>query len=105
MLTGPEGADYSILVDDGRLRVRTGLQRTADGIVTMPASLFLKLLCGRSGFSQEMFAGRIRFEGQPHSWMVVAGMIANFRGQLEIQGPQGWGPRLLGRWLSSKGDV
>ncbi len=105
MLTGPEGADYSILVEDGRLRMRPGLRRPADAVITMKSTLFLKLLCGRSSWSQELLAGRILAEGQPHAWMVVAGIISNFRGQVHTQGPQGWGPRLLGRWLASTGDV
>jgi alkyl sulfatase BDS1-like metallo-beta-lactamase superfamily hydrolase len=105
VLTGPDGADYSLFVDDGWLRVRVGLHRPADAIITMKSALFLKLLSGRTSWSQEMLAGGMLIEGQPHAWMVVAGIVASFRGQVETTGPPGWGPRLLGRWLASKGDV
>lgn len=104
-LTGPDGGDYTIRVNDGRLRITSGLQRPADSAVTMTARLFLKLLCARASWGQEELAGRIRTEGLPHASMVLAGIIAGFRSHLGVSGPAGWVPRLLGRWIAQKGNL
>jgi hypothetical protein len=105
ILTGPDGGDFTIHVDDGRVGVRRGLDRPADAIITMPSTVLFKLLCGRASWSQEELGGRVRTEGQPHASMVLAGIVTSFRSHLQASGPAGWGPKLLGRWIAQKGDT
>jgi nucleoside-diphosphate-sugar epimerase len=104
MLSGPGGGDFTIRVDDGRLGVRPGLDRSADAVIGLPATVLFRLLCGQASWSQEELAGRIRTEGLPHASMVVAGIITNFRAQLLRPGPPGWLPRVLERWMAQKAN-
>ncbi len=103
-LSGPDGGDFTVRVNDGRLTIAPGLARQADATVTLPACLFLQLLCGRASWGQEEIAGRIRTEGLPHASMVLAGVITGFRAHASVPGPSGWVPRLLARWIGQKGN-
>jgi UDP-glucose 4-epimerase len=97
-LTGEGGGDYTLEVRDERLRVRAGIPRPPTATLTLPASLLLELLAGKTDFSSVQITGRLRVEGEGHAALLLAGMIAAFRNAVRGTGPLPL--RWLGRWIA-----
>jgi nucleoside-diphosphate-sugar epimerase len=62
-LNGPVAGDFSLLVEDGRLKVRAGAPCLPTSMVTMTATLFRDLLAGRATFDDAAAAGQIDWFG------------------------------------------
>jgi UDP-glucose 4-epimerase len=95
VLTGSGGGEFTIRASQGRLLASGGLQPTADATVQLPAVTFLQLLRGEASWTQKQLSGQILAEGQAHAPMVIAGMIAGFRTQMQLPGIAGAATRLV----------
>ena len=84
----------------GRLSVRKGAPRPADGAVFLPARLLLDLLTRKADFASAQLTGRIRTEGQGLASMVVGGMIGGFLAATKTPGFAGRAARALQRWMA-----
>jgi UDP-glucose 4-epimerase len=98
-LSGPEGGDVTLRAHGGRLSVRKGAERPADGAVFLSARLLLDLLTGKADFASAQITGRIRTEGQGLASLVVGGMIGGFRAAARTPGLAGRTARALQRWM------
>src|SRR5207237_8681092 len=88
-LSGPDGGDVTLRANGGRLSVRKGAPRPADGAVFLPARLLLDLLTRKADFASAQLTGRIRTEGQGLASMVLGGMIGGFRATADAPGLRG----------------
>jgi len=98
-LSGPNGGDVTLRADAGRLAVRKGTPRPADGAVFLSARLLLDLLTHKADFASTQLTGRIRTEGQGLASMVVGGMIGGFLAATRTPGLGGRAARALQRWM------
>jgi len=98
-LSGPGGGDITLRADAGRLSVRKGAPRPADGAVFLSARLLLDLLTHKADFASTQLTGRIRTEGQGLASMVVGGMIGSFLAATRTPGFAGRAARTLQRWM------
>jgi UDP-glucose 4-epimerase len=62
-LNGPVGGDFSLVVEDGRMKVRAGALSSPTSTVTMAASLFRDLLAGRASFDEAFAVGQVDWFG------------------------------------------
>jgi nucleoside-diphosphate-sugar epimerase len=62
-LNGPVAGDFSLIVNDGRMRVRAGVPPFPTSTVTMTAALFRDLLAGRASFDDAIGSGQIDWFG------------------------------------------
>ncbi|TMB35182.1 MAG: NAD-dependent epimerase/dehydratase family protein [Deltaproteobacteria bacterium] len=99
-LSGPDGGDVTLRANGGRLSVRKGAPRPADGAVFLPARLLLDLLTRKADFASAQLTGRIRTEGQGLASMVVGGMIGGFLAATKTPGFAGRAARALQRWMA-----
>jgi nucleoside-diphosphate-sugar epimerase/putative sterol carrier protein len=99
-LSGPKGGDVTLRAHDGRLSVRKGAPRPADGAVFLSARLLLDLLTGKADFAAAQITGRIRTEGQGLASLVAGGMIGSFRAAAKAPGLAGRTARALQRWMN-----
>jgi nucleoside-diphosphate-sugar epimerase/putative sterol carrier protein len=98
-LYGPNGGDVTLRAHGGRLSVRKGAPRPADGAVFLSARLLLDLLTGKADFASAQITGRIRTEGQGLASLVLGGMIGGFRATARAPGLAGRTARALQRWM------
>lgn len=99
-LSGPNGGEVTLRAHDGRLAIRTGAPRPADGAIFLSARLLLELLSGKADFASAQITGRIRTEGQGLASMVLGGMIGGFQAATRIPGLAGRGARAFQRWMA-----
>jgi UDP-glucose 4-epimerase len=100
-LTGPDGGDLTLRVADGRIRLRRGLPRPANAVVSMKARTLLDLLAGRGDVAAAQLTGKIRIDGQGHAALVIGGLVAGFRAAGRRPGWRGFTARKLARWISA----
>jgi UDP-glucose 4-epimerase len=100
-LTGPDGGDYTLRVGDGRVRLRPGVPRPANAVVSMKARTLLELLAGRGDIAGAQLTGKIRVDGQGHAALVIGGLVAGFRDAGRRPGWRGFTARKLARWISA----
>jgi UDP-glucose 4-epimerase len=62
-LNGPVAGDFSLLVENGTLRVRAGAPSLPTSTVTMTATLFRDLLAGRASLDDAFASGKIDWFG------------------------------------------
>lgn len=63
LLNGPVAGDFSLIVEDGRMRARAGALSSPTSTVTMTALLLHDLLAGRISFDEAMVSGQIDWFG------------------------------------------
>ena len=100
-LTGPGGGDFTLRVADGRIRLRRGVPRPANAVVSMKARTLLDLLAGRGDVAAAQLTGKIRIDGQGHAALVIGGLVAGFRSAGRRPGWRGFTARKLARWISA----
>jgi UDP-glucose 4-epimerase len=98
-LSGPNGGELTLRAHGGRLSVRKGAPRPADGAVFLSARLLLDLLTGKADFASARLTGRVRTEGQGLASMVVGGMIGGYLAASKAPGLAGRTARALQRWM------
>jgi UDP-glucose 4-epimerase len=99
-LTGTNGGDVGLVLEDGHLTVSHGIPRPPSVVVTMKAATFVDLLAGRLDFATAQFTGKIRVEGEALSAMLIQGMIQRFRGEAAKPGAGGFMARKLSQWIA-----
>ena len=99
-LTGSGGGDFILRIADGRIRLRRGVPRPANAAATMTAATLLDLLAGRTDVAAAQLTGKLRIDGQGHAALVIAGLVAGFRGAGKQPGWRGWTARRLARWIA-----
>jgi hypothetical protein len=62
-LNGSVGGDFSLVVEDGRMRVRAGTLPSPTSTVTIAATLFRDLLAGRVSFDEAFAVGQVDWFG------------------------------------------
>jgi len=75
-LNGSVGGDFSLIVEEGRLRARAGASPSPTSIVTMTATLFRDLLAGRTSFDEAMASGQIDWFGTDADRELLGRIIA-----------------------------
>lgn len=100
-LTGRGGGRFSVAVRDGQVSIRRRQPSAPDAIVTLDASLFRRILSGKTSWGKEQLVGKIRAEGQAHAPMVVAGIISTYRSSLSQPGLAGMVTRGFSRWVEA----
>jgi putative sterol carrier protein len=98
-LSGPDGGEVTLRAHGGRLSVKKGAPRPADGAVFLSARLLLDLLTGKADFASAQITGRIRSEGQGLAPLLLGGMIGGFRTAARAPGLAGRTARALQRWM------
>jgi nucleoside-diphosphate-sugar epimerase len=102
-LTGHGGGDFTMIADDGRMRVKTGIPRPPTSIATLTAALFLDLLAGRASFATAQFTGQVRIEGDPVAAFMLGGLIARYKQLQDVTGVRGIATRAFSRWINQGG--
>ena len=103
-LTGEGGGDFGLILDGGHLHVSRRPPRPPTSIVTMPASVLLDLLAGKTDMSAVQFgSGNLRIEGDPMAGMVIGGLVEIFRQGRTAPGAQGVVTRAMGKWFAMAG--
>jgi hypothetical protein len=97
-LTGEGGGDVGILWDAGKLTVTRKPPRPPTSIATMPATLLIDVLTGRTRLATHLLTGRLHVEGAPAAGKALVWLIDDFPGQA---GLQGLAVRALSRWMAA----
>jgi UDP-glucose 4-epimerase len=99
-LTGPDGGDFTLRIDRGRISIKPGVPRPPTSALTMPAGLFFDMLAGRADYYTAQVTGKIRITGDPIAGMVLGGMVGQFRASRERPGLAGAAARGFYRWMT-----
>jgi UDP-glucose 4-epimerase len=98
-VAGPNGGDYTVVIDDGEVTVRTGIPRPPDSTVSIRVETLLELLAGKGDVATAILVGKLRVRGEPLGRIVMSGIIDAFRRAAEAEGVQGKVARGLSRWF------
>jgi UDP-glucose 4-epimerase len=104
-LTGPRGGDYALSLSDGKLRVRAGVPRPPETVLTMRAETLLQMLSGRTDLSAARMTGRVRMQGDPQGAFFLGAMITGFRNSVAAGGVRGWSAGKLSSWFERGGPI
>jgi UDP-glucose 4-epimerase len=99
-LTGRDGGDIALCVDEGRLAVSREVLRPPTATVTMRAATFRELIAGTRDFNTAQMTGKVRVDGEALAALVVPAMVGTLRARAEASGAAGVVPRALKRWLA-----
>ena len=99
-ITGPDGGDRTIVVDQGRLAIRRGVPRPPAATATFTTQTFRRLLTGESDVTTAQMLGELRVEGEPAAFMLLAAIFAGFRAAGTVPGWRGKMMRRLTAWFS-----
>jgi nucleoside-diphosphate-sugar epimerase/putative sterol carrier protein len=102
-LTGKGGGDFTIRVENDRAKITFDAPRPPTSVATLPASLFLDMLAGRSSFATAQLTGRVRIEGDPVAGFLLGSMIARYQQLGEIDGVRGVATRAFTKWINQGG--
>jgi UDP-glucose 4-epimerase len=75
-LNGPVAGDFSLIVEDGKMRARAGAPPSPTSTVTMTATLFRDLLAGRASFDDALASGQIDWFGADHDRDLLKRIVA-----------------------------
>lgn len=98
-ISGPDGGDYTIHLENGALSVKSGIPRPPDSTVTMSAETLLELLAGQTETSTASMVGKIRVRGEPLAGLVVGGIVSGFRRATALPGTRGKIAKRLSTWF------
>lgn len=98
-LNGPVAGDFSLAVENGRMKVGAGAPSLPTSTVTMTATLFRDLLAGRAAFDDAFAAGRIDWFGAEGDRDLFKRILAiPGGGERQRNGWRGAAARLAARW-------
>ncbi len=100
-LTGPGGADYTLHLDGGRLRIARGVPRPPTTVISLRATTFREALAGRQSPATLELTGKMRVEGEPIGTMLIAGMVTMLKVAADAPGGRGLPARGLRRWMAA----
>lgn len=89
LLNGSVAGDFSLIVEDGRMRAGAGAPYSPTSTVTMTASLFRDLLAGRASFDDAFASGQIDWFGADADRDLLRRVVA-MAAQRERGGGSGW---------------
>jgi UDP-glucose 4-epimerase len=98
-VTGPDGGDYTLRLENGALTVKSGIPRPPDSTVTMSAATLLELLSGKTETSTASLVGKMRVRGEPIAGLVIGGVVSGFRRATEGAGASGKIAKRLSKWF------
>lgn len=98
-LTGPRGGDFAFSLKEGRVRVRPGIPRPPDAVLTLRAETLLEMLTGKLDLSAARMSGKVRLQGDPQGAFLIGGLVTTFRNAAASGGMRGWSVNKLSGWL------
>jgi UDP-glucose 4-epimerase len=98
-LTGPRGGDYALSLSDAKLRIRAGVPRPPETVLTMRAETLLEMLSGRTDLSAARMTGKVRMHGDPQGAFFLGALITGFRNSVAAGGVRGWSTGKLSSWF------
>jgi UDP-glucose 4-epimerase len=101
-LTGPDGGDRTIVIDQGRVSILRGVPRPPAATVTLTTDTFRRLLTGESDLTTAQLVGELRVEGEPAASMVLGAIFAGFRAAGARPGWRGKVARRMAAWFSHR---
>jgi nucleoside-diphosphate-sugar epimerase len=97
-LNGPVAGDFSLIVEDGKMRARAGAPPRPTSTVTMTATLFRDLLAGRAAFDDAMASGDIDWFGAEADRDLLKRIVAIPTQRESEGGWRGAAAQLAARW-------
>jgi nucleoside-diphosphate-sugar epimerase/putative sterol carrier protein len=98
-LTGPRGGDFSVSLNEGKVKIRSGIPRPPETVLTMRAETLLELLSGKTDLSAARMTGKVRLQGEPQGAYFLGAMVTGFRNSTAAPGVRGWSAGRLSRWF------
>ena len=98
-LTGPGGGDFVFSMNEGRVRVRRGVPRPPDTVLTMKAEALIEMLAGRLDLSAARMTGKVRMQGDPQGSFLFGALVTGFRASAGQPGVRGFAMGKLARWF------
>jgi putative sterol carrier protein len=98
-LTGPRGGDFAITLDDGKVRMKSGVPRPPETVLTMRADILLEMLSGKLDLSAARMTGKVRMHGDPQGAFFLGALITGFRNSTSAGGVRGWSMGKLSGWF------
>jgi UDP-glucose 4-epimerase len=99
-LTGADGGDLTIALDQGRVAVHRGVPRPPNATVTLTTETFRQLLSGATDVTTGQLVGGVRLEGEPAAAMVLDAIFTGLRAAGARSGWRGMVARRLAAWCS-----
>lgn len=99
-LTGPDGGDRTIVIDDGRVSIKGGVPRPPAATVILTTDTFRRLLAGASDLTTAQLTGALRAEGEPAAIMVLGAILAGLSAASARPGWPGKVARRMVAWFS-----
>jgi hypothetical protein len=106
-LTGRDGGDFTLDVDQGRFRVERKIPRPPTACITLEAPHFLEVLSGHANFRALQATGRMRVEGNGDAMAIVNELIRTWRSEPRAQPSRGlrWLERLRSKVGSRRSEA
>jgi putative sterol carrier protein len=98
-LIGPRGGDFAISFAEAKLRVRAGIPRPPETVLTLRAETLLDMLSGKTDLSAARMTGKVRMHGDPQGAFFLGAMITGFRNSVAAGGVRGWSMSKLSSWF------
>ncbi|HVW25171.1 MAG TPA: NAD-dependent epimerase/dehydratase family protein [Polyangiaceae bacterium] len=102
-VTGPAGGDFSLVLEDGKVTLKSGILRPPTSRVTLSADTLLELLSGKTDVTTAALVGKIEVRGEPMGGALLGGIIDGFRRMTDARGVRGRVARGFSRWLEQGG--
>jgi hypothetical protein len=99
-LTGKNGGDFTLRTNHGRPKLKRGVPRPLDGVISLSADTLLEMLSGKLDLATARFAGKVLIQGEPLAGFVIMALVTNFRRVAGGEGARAWTARRLERWFS-----
>jgi putative sterol carrier protein len=101
-VTGPRGGDFAVSLAEGRARVRAGVPRPPDTVITVSAETLLDLLAGKLDLSAARMTGKVKMQGEPGGGYFLGALVTGFRNATRAGGFRGWSSGKLSSWFEKK---
>lgn len=88
-LTGPDGGDFTIASEHGRLAIRPGVPRPPGAALALGTNALRQLISGAIDVTTAEKAGQLRVDGEPTAALVLADIVAGFRAARSLPGLRG----------------
>lgn len=99
-LTGRDGGDITLHIEQGVPTITLGVPRPTDATIALSTRTFLNLLTGEENMATAQFTGKVRLRGEPAGNMILATMITRFRRATEAEGLVAWPAQKLSAWFA-----
>ncbi|HEX4338187.1 MAG TPA: NAD-dependent epimerase/dehydratase family protein [Polyangiaceae bacterium] len=101
-VTGPNGGDYALTFEQGKVTLKPGIPRPPSSTVSLDVATLLDLLAGRGEVATALLVGKLRVRGEPMGSAVLSGIIDGFRRSTSTGGVRGSVARGLSRWFEKR---